>query len=455
MRWVFRNRRPLEVRGSFVSPLRRLFDEHGVAMVLLLMSSVLTLITIEEQQPGGRSAGLSVVSKFEAAGLTPSLVLVVADDSPGQREFAAASVEQLNDLNIDVLGPVHGSPREVRLALDGLIEQGQVPQVIWSLRTSDAWSLLEGSPERVPELGATRVLAPSSYRWSTFLTRANLLNVAEKISVWAILGIGMTLVIITAGIDLSVGSLVALSSVVTATLIRDFLGAESAGVLGVGLASLAGVLVCGLIGLFTGWVVTRWQVAPFIVTLAMMMAASGLALKLTNGESVDKLPPSFAWLGHGDVLGVPNPILVMLLLYAAAYLLMHHTTLGRAIYAVGGNREAARLSGVPVRSVLIFVYVLSGLMAGIGGVITASTFESGDPNYGLMYELYVIAAVVVGGTTLMGGQGKVMGTLAGALTLGVIYNGMNLTNVGGFSQRIVLGIVILAAVILDQLKRKR
>ena len=154
------------------------------------------------------------------------------------------------------------------------------------------------------------------------------------------------------------------------------------------------------------------------------------------------------------MLGLPNSVLLMFVLYACAYALMHHTMLGRSIYAVGGNPEAARLAGVPVRRVLVFVYGLCGLLAGVGGLITASTFESGDPNYGQTYELYVIAAVVVGGTSLSGGQGRVLGTLVGALMLGVIYNGMNLHNVGGFSQKIVLGAVILLAVVLDQWKRR-
>ena len=195
--------------------------------------------------------------------------------------------------------------------------------------------------------------------------------------------------------------------------------------------------------------------AGYLGTDLTQMAASGVALRLTGGTSVDEVPDSFAWLGHGAIAGLPVPVVLMLVLYGAAWFVMHHTTLGRAIYAVGSNEEAARLAGIPVERVLVLVYTACGALAGVGGLLTASTFESGDPTYGVSYELYVIAAVVVGGTSLAGGQGRVMGTLVGSLILGVIYNGMNLTNVGGFSQRIVLGLVILLAVVLDQWKRRR
>lgn len=428
--------------------LRRLVEGRGGVVVLLAMCAVLSLITIEEHHPTSPSSGRALARELGEA----PRVFLAADDLPEHGAFLDAVAEEVAAAGGVVVGRVQGDPRAVRVALEAALEDP--PDALVSVRTSDAWSLLEAAPTRHPELAGAVVRAPSPYRWSTFLTRANLLNVAEKIAVWAILGIGLTLVILTAGIDLSVGSLVALSSVVTTLLLRDLFGGPDAGGVQVVLAGLAGIGACGLVGLLTGVFVTRFAVAPFIVTLGMMMAASGLALRLTGGESVDEVPDSFAWLGHGDVLGVPNAILVMLALYGLAHFVMAHTALGRSIYAVGGNREAARLSGIPVERVLVLVYVASGLLAGIGGLITASTFESGDPNYGQMYELYVIAAVVVGGTSLSGGEGKVTGTLVGALMLGVIYNGMNLTNVGGFSQRIVLGMVILAAVVLDQWKRR-
>ena len=436
--------------------LRALLEGRGGVVVLLAMCAVLSLITIEEHHPTSPSSGRALARDL---GQAPR-VFLAADDLPEHSAFLDAVAEEVGAHGGVVVGRVQGDPRAVRLELEAMLEAmleaplADPPDALVSLRTSDAWSLLEAAPTRHPELAGAVAHAPKPYRWSTFLTRANLLNVAEKIAVWAVLGIGLTLVILTAGIDLSVGSLVALSSVVTTLLLRDVFGGPDATGAQVALAGLAGVGACGAVGLLTGVFVTRFAVAPFIVTLGMMMAASGLALRLTGGESVDEVPDSFAWLGHGDVLGVPNAILVMLVLYTLAHVVMAHTALGRAIYAVGGNREAARLSGIPVERVLVLVYVASGLLAGVGGLITASTFERGDPNYGQMYELYVIAAVVVGGTSLSGGEGKVTGTLVGALMLGVIYNGMNLTNVGGFSQRIVLGMVILAAVVLDQWKRR-
>ncbi len=161
------------------------------------------------------------------------------------------------------------------------------------------------------------------------------------------------------------------------------------------------------------------------------------------------------WLGRGaDLFGIPNAVVLMLVLYALAHVLMSRTTLGRYLYAVGGNREAARLSGVPVRRVLLFAYVASGLLAGLGGVVMASQLKSGSPTYGQMYELYVIAAVVVGGTSLSGGEGKMLGTLIGAFTIAVIQNGMNLTNVESYTQKVVLGLVILGAVLLDLLRHR-
>jgi ribose transport system permease protein len=164
--------------------------------------------------------------------------------------------------------------------------------------------------------------------------------------------------------------------------------------------------------------------------------------------------PSFAWLGNGELFGIPNPILLMILLYIVAHVVMTRTSFGRYIYAVGGNPEAARLSGVPVFTVLILVYAICGAMAGLGGIVDASRFEGGRPNAGEMYELQVIAAVVVGGTSLAGGEGRVFGTLIGALIMAVIQNGLNMAGVKSYEQKVVFGLLILAAVLLDQLKKQ-
>lgn len=175
---------------------------------------------------------------------------------------------------------------------------------------------------------------------------------------------------------------------------------------------------------------------------------------LARGESVYQLPDSFVWLGRGADLGIPNAVALTLLLYALAHFAMTRMTFGRHVLAVGGNREAARLSGVPVAATTLAAYVLSGALAALGGVVMASQLKSGSPNFGQMYELYVIAAVVVGGTSLSGGEGSMLGTLVGALVIAVIQNGMNLLGIESYTQRVVLGAVILGAVLLDRLRRR-
>jgi ribose transport system permease protein len=270
----------------------------------------------------------------------------------------------------------------------------------------------------------------------------------------AVVAIGMTMVIIAGGIDLSVGSLIALSAVIATRLIRDLAGAEKAGVMGMVWCCLAALAVCGLVGMGSGLVVTTFGVPPFIVTLGTMLVASGFAFILAQGQSVYQVPESFIWLGRGvDFAGLPNAVLLMLLMYGLGFLVMERMALGRYIYAIGGNREAALLSGVPVKRVIVFTYAVSGALAGLGGIITASQLKSGAPTYGQMYELYVIAAVVVGGTSLLGGEGKTLGTLIGAFIIAVIQNGMNLTGVESYTQKVVLGFLILGAVLLDRLRK--
>ena len=264
------------------------------------------------------------------------------------------------------------------------------------------------------------------------------------------------MVIITGGIDLSVGSLIALSAVASTLLIAHVAGAEHAGAAGMIWSCAAGIAVCAMLGLFSGLMITLFAIPPFIVTLAMMLVGSGLAYLLSKGESIYQVPETFIWLGRGAAFrGIPNSVLLMLVLYIIAHVVMSRMALGRYIYAIGGNREAARLSGAPVVPVLLIVYTLSGLLAGLGGIVTASQLKSGSPNYGQMYELYVIAAVVVGGTSLAGGEGKIFGTLIGAFIIAAIQNGMNLTGVESYTQKVVLGLVILGAVLFDRLKHKR
>jgi len=250
---------------------------------------------------------------------------------------------------------------------------------------------------------------------------------------------------------LSVGSLIALSAVV-GTLIMKAMGGLDAPAWVVLVGFLAGTAVCGIIGALGGVLVAQFKVAPFITTLSIMMMARGLAFLTTGGFSIYQVPPALPWLGQGRTLSVPNTVILLVVLYAVAHGFMSHTRLGRYIYAVGGNEEAARLSGVPVAFVIIFVYTVSALCAGLGGCIQASQLNTGTPNMGVMYELYVIAAVVVGGTSLTGGTGRILGTLIGAFIISVIQNGMNLLGMESYTQQVVLGGVILIAVLLDKMR---
>jgi len=278
-----------------------------------------------------------------------------------------------------------------------------------------------------------------------FLTVNNLLNVARQISINAIISVGMTLVILTGGIDLSVGSIVALTGSITAGLL---VGGQ-----GILPAIVVGMVVGALLGLFNGLLITRAAIPPFIATLGTMTAARGFTLVYTDGRPITGMEEAFRYLGGGYVAGIPVPVVVMLVIFVTAYIMLKKTRLGRYIYAIGGNEEAARLSGINTKKILLSVYVLGGLLAGISGIIMASRLNSAQPTAGVSFELDAIAAVVLGGTSLSGGVGTIGGTLIGALIIGVLDNGLNLLNVSSFYQQIAKGLVILLAVFLDK-KRK-
>ncbi len=280
-----------------------------------------------------------------------------------------------------------------------------------------------------------------------FLTAENLLNVSLQASITAIIAAGMTFVILTGGIDLSVGSVVALSGIV------GTLAAKSAGGPAAPFAALAAALAFGAVsGSLAGLVVTRFGVQPFIVTMALMTVWRGTAFVVTGGRPVWELPDSFAVLGAARPLGVPLPTWCMLAVFAAAHVVLRHVRFGRHVIAVGGNAEAARLAGIDTRRVFLAVYVASGVLASLSGVLMASRMNSGQPNAGQMYELDVIAAVVVGGTSLSGGRGSIARTLLGALLIAVLKNGLNLLDVNSYVQQVVVGVVILAAVLFDRRK---
>ena len=280
-----------------------------------------------------------------------------------------------------------------------------------------------------------------------FLSVPNLLNVLRQISINALIAFGMTAVILGRGIDLSVGSLLAYVGVVTATLAVSGLPAW--------LAIVAGLALGATLGALSGLFVAYAGIAPFIVTLAGLTIFRGMALAFTDGRPVTGLPPLFAEIGYGTFLGLPMPVWILLAFLLLTRLLLRHTALGRAIYAIGGNEEAARLAGIPVRRVTAFTYAFSGFAAALAAVVLTGRLNSAQPTAGVMFELDAIAAVVVGGTSLFGGRGGVFGTLVGALIIGVINNGMNLLNVPSFYQQIVKGGVILAALLIDRILTAR
>jgi ribose transport system permease protein len=445
----------MTMRGKSTALATRLLSEYSMVLVLLALAAVFSYATLAEQYPRGAAGAEQVADDIARSTDRAATVVIVVRNTQEDVEYADALETRLETAGFREVVSVRGEPADALQALRNLADAGKKQCIIAANQATSAWPVLQGLDRKVPTLGAVRVLAPHSYRWPNFLKTDNLLNIANQIAVIAIIAIGMTMVIITGGIDLSVGSLMALSAVLAALMIRDLAGGPLATTAGMVMSCLAALAVCGLIGLLTGTLVTVFAMPPFIATLAMMLIARGLAEILARGQSIYELPDRFVWLGRGaELWGLPNAVVLMAVLFLVAHLLMKRMTLGRYIYAVGGNPEAARLSGVPVRRVLILVYVLSGALAGLGGVVMASQLKSGSPTYGQMYELYVIAAVVVGGTSLSGGEGDIFGTLIGAFIMAVIWNGMNLTNVESRMQMIVLGSVLLGAVLLDMLKKR-
>ena len=428
-----------------------LLSDHGMIVVLVLLCIAFTLLTLREYHPIDEAAAREVAAAVLREGGTAPRVVVIVGVKDEEAAFASQLQSELTEGGATVLAAV--KPGDLARTLQSLAERRVRIDALAGNYASA--SLLRESD--FPGAYATLpVLTPASRTWPMFLQVSNFRNIANQIAVIAIVAIGMTLVIITGGIDLSVGSMIGLAAVLAALLIRDVFGATEATVPAMAIASLAGIAACGLIGLFNGVMITSFRVPPFVVTLAMMWALRGLAYIVADGQSVYQIPEEFVWLGRGaDLLTIPNPVVLMAILYGCAHVLMTRMTLGRYLYAVGGNAEAARLAGVPVPRVLIFAYTVSGLLAGLGGVILASQQKSAEPSYGQSDELSVIAAVVVGGTSLSGGEGRIFGTLVGALIIAVIRNGMNMMNLSAYPQWVVFGLVILAAVLLDRWKHTR
>jgi len=279
---------------------------------------------------------------------------------------------------------------------------------------------------------------------SAFLSVSNILNILLSTSVFGVLAIGMTFVISSAGIDLSVGSILALSGVVGAMLTSNL-----------DLPWWIGILGClatgALTGAVNGFLVTKAAIPPFIVTLGMLGVARGIALVLSDGVSIYGLAPQMVWLGQGRPFGVPAPVIVLLLTALIAHIVLAHTRFGVYAQVIGDNEVAARAMGVRVERMKVMLYTLSGLLSGLAGLLFAARINSGEPTAGLSYELTAITATILGGTNLFGGRGSVVGTLIGALIMGVLQNGLNLMAVRPFYQQIAIGAVLILAVWLDRI----
>ncbi|EIK67307.1 ribose ABC transporter, permease protein [Pseudomonas synxantha BG33R] len=328
----------------------------------------------------------------------------------------------------------------------------QGAQVNTSINTANTGRLrlnmarLLRSPAFYPFVGLVVVTLVMILASDTFLTASNLSNIARQVSINAIIAVGMTCVILTGGIDLSVGPVMALSGTLTAGLML-------AGV-PPGLAIGAGLLVGVAFGIGNGLFVAYLHMPPIIVTLATMGIARGFGLMYTDGYPISGLPEWFAFFGRGSVFGMQVPILIMVLTYLAAYVLLQHTRIGRYIYAIGGNEEAVRLSGVRAARFKLLVYGISGLTAAIAGLVLTSRLMSGQPNAGVSFELDAIAAVVLGGASIAGGRGVIVGTLLGAMLLGVLNNGLNMLGVSPYVQSVIKGGIILLAIFISRQRHR-
>jgi len=313
---------------------------------------------------------------------------------------------------------------------------------------------LPGSARSFQSLGALLLMTLAlSFATPKFLTVVNELNILRQISVNLCLSVGLTLVILAGGIDLSVGAVLALSGAVAAGLLKSGIAFPALGfelqftVFG---ALLSGVLVGAIAGLANAFVITWLLLPPFVATLAMLSIARGLTYLWTGGLPITGLDPAFDSLESGFVLGLPVPVWIVAILTILATLLTTQTPFGRHLYAVGGSERAAYLTGLSVRKIRVYVYVLAGALSALAGVIVTARLDSAQPNAGLGYELDGIAAVVIGGTSLAGGQGSVWGTVLGCLIIGVLNNGLALLDVSPFWQQVIKGVVIILAVVLDR-----
>ncbi|MCM3629901.1 ribose ABC transporter permease RbsC [Paenibacillus glycanilyticus] len=313
-------------------------------------------------------------------------------------------------------------------------------------RTAGGFSLSQITQKLGPLLGLILLIVIVSIMNPSFLEPLNILNLLRQVSINALIAFGMTFVILTGGIDLSVGSILALSSAFVANMMVS--GFDPI------IAILIGCLVGGVMGMVNGLLITKGNMAPFIATLATMTIFRGLTLVYTDGNPITGLGDNLAFqlFGRGYLLGIPVPAITMIITFAVLWIILHKTAFGRRTYAIGGNEKATIVSGIKVPRVKIMIYSLAGMLSALAGAILTSRLNSAQPTAGTSYELDAIAAVVLGGTSLSGGRGRIVGTLIGALIIGTLNNGLNLLGVSSFYQLVVKGIVILIAVLIDRKK---
>ena len=285
-----------------------------------------------------------------------------------------------------------------------------------------------------------------SFANDAFLSTANLMSIVKQISIQSIVAIGMTMIIITGNIDLSVGSIVAFGSVIAAMMMKSGLP--------IPLAIVGTILCCGLLGLLTGGVTAKLKLHSFLVTLALMQAIRGLAQTMTGGYPIAGLPSSFGIIASGSIGPVPYLVIYMIVFYAFFIYLMKYTSFGRSIYAIGGNQESARLSGINIEKVKTLVFVISSLLCGVAGILLTAKVRSGDPTSASGWEMDTIAGAIIGGTSMAGGEGNLGGTIVGLLFIGILSNGMVLLGVNPYTQTVVKGLVIFLAVILNSIQKR-
>ncbi|WP_222708663.1 ABC transporter permease [Paenibacillus sp. N3.4] len=324
--------------------------------------------------------------------------------------------------------------------------------------TSSSFSWKRSINKHVLEIILAVIVIAMTFASSGFLTTDNLLNILRNMAMQGCIAFGMTMVIIAGEIDLSIGSTVAITGVIVGLTSGKL---ASSGIMPMSTAVIVGIIVsfivAGLIGLFNGWILSKYKVPSFIITLAMLNVIYGIAAVLSKGFPVTTLPSWYNVFGAGEVFSIPIPAIILLLVFAFVFVIMNYTKFGRSVYAVGGNPESARLSGINVARVKIICMVSVQLLAALSGVLISSQVMSGSFNFGKGWEMIAISSVIIGGTSLFGGVGKVWGTFIGLIFLGVLINAMTLLNINEYVQYIVRGLLILVAVLITtiQLMKKR